>query len=67
MKEEATAELHQSLRRLRTDYFDLYRLHAVTTLREADQIMGEGGAIEAFVEAREQGLMRYLGFSAHSK
>jgi len=66
-KEEAAAELHQSLRRLRTDYFDLYQLHAVTTLEEVDQIMGKGGAIETFVEAREQGLVRYLGFSAHSE
>ncbi|MEM2936841.1 MAG: aldo/keto reductase, partial [Candidatus Bathyarchaeia archaeon] len=66
-KEEAAAELHQSLQRLRTDYFDLYQLHAVKTLEEVDKIMGEGGAIEAFVEAREQGLVRYLGFSAHSE
>lgn len=66
-KEEATSELDQSLRRLRTDYFDLYQLHSVTTLEEVNQIMSEGGAIEAFVEAREQGLVKYLGFSAHSQ
>ncbi|MFB0546164.1 MAG: aldo/keto reductase, partial [Anaerolineae bacterium] len=66
-KEEASAELHQSLQHLRTDYFDLYQLHAVTTLEEVDQIMETGGAIEAFVEARERGLVRYLGFSAHSE
>jgi len=66
-KEEAEKELNRSLRLLRTDHFDLYQLHAVTTLEEVDQIMGEGGAIEAFVEAREQGLVRYLGFSAHSE
>jgi len=66
-KEEAAAELHQSLRRLRTDHFDLYQLHAVTKLEEVDQIMGEGGAIEAFVEAREQGLVKHIGFSAHSE
>lgn len=66
-KEEAATELRQSLQRLRTDHFDLYQLHAVTTLEEVDQILGDGGAIEAFVEAREQGLIRYLGFSAHSE
>ncbi len=66
-KEGATAELHQSLRNLRTDYFDLYQLHSVTMLEEVDQIMGAGGAMEAFIEAREQGLVRYLGFSAHSE
>jgi len=66
-KEEAAAELHESLRRLHTDHFDLYQLHAVTTLKEVDQIMSEGGAMEAFIEAREQGLVKYLGFSAHSE
>ncbi len=66
-REEATAELHQSLERLRTDYFDLYQLHGVTRLEEVDQIMGEGGAIETLIEARDQGLVKYLGFSAHSE
>lgn len=66
-REEATAELHQSLEGLRTDYFDLYQLHGVTKLEEVDQIMGEGGAIETLIEARDQGLVRHLGFSAHSE
>jgi len=66
-RDEAAAELHQSLQRLCTDHFDLYQLHAVTTLEEVNQIMGEGGAIEAFVEARKQGLVNYLGFSAYSE
>jgi len=65
--EEATESLHQSLQRLRTDYFDLYQLHAVTTMEEVEQITGQSGALEAFVKAREQGLTRYLGFSAHSE
>jgi aryl-alcohol dehydrogenase-like predicted oxidoreductase len=64
---EAVEELQQSLQRLRTDYFDLYQLHAVTTLEEVEQIMGPGGALEAFLKAREQGLVRYLGFSAHAE
>ncbi|MEM1581273.1 MAG: aldo/keto reductase [Candidatus Bathyarchaeia archaeon] len=66
-KKEAEEELHQSLKRLCTDYFDLYQLHAVTTLEEVNQIFSEGGAIEAFIEAKEQGLVKYLGFSAHSE
>ena len=65
--EEATKELHRSLKRLRTKYFDLYQLHVVTTLEEVEQIMGPGGAMEVLVKAREQGLVRYLGFSAHSE
>jgi len=39
----------------------------VKSLNEVDQIMNEGGAIETFIEARDQGLVRYLGFSAHSE
>lgn len=65
-KEKAWAELQQSLKHLRTDHFDLYQLHAVRTLDEVEQIMGPGGALEAFLQAREQGLVRFLGFSAHS-
>jgi aryl-alcohol dehydrogenase-like predicted oxidoreductase len=64
---ESLAALHQSLRNLRTDHFDLYQLHAVTTMEEVDQITGPGGALETFVKAREQGLVRYLGFSAHTE
>ena len=65
-KEGAAAELHQSLKKLQTDYFDLYQLHAMTTEDDLQKAMGPGGAIETFVEAKEQGLVRYLGFSAHS-
>jgi predicted aldo/keto reductase-like oxidoreductase len=65
-KEGAAAELRESLKRLRTDHFDLYQLHAMITEEDLKKAMGPGGAIEAFVEAREKGLVRYLGFSAHS-
>ena len=66
-KDEASAELRESLKRMRTDHFDLYQFHAVTTLEEVETIVGPGGALEAFVEAREQGLVRFLGFSAHTQ
>src|SRR5687768_17035297 len=49
----AQADLEQSLRRLQTDRFDLYQLHAVTTLAEVEQIFAPGGAIETFERARE--------------
>jgi aryl-alcohol dehydrogenase-like predicted oxidoreductase len=65
-KEGARKELEQSLKYLRTDHFDLYQLHAVTSLEDVDTIFGKGGAMEAFVQAREEGLVKYLGFSAHS-
>ncbi|MCK5380212.1 MAG: aldo/keto reductase [Candidatus Latescibacteria bacterium] len=66
-KEEASEELRGSLKCLRTDHFDLYQLHGVNTLEEVERIMGPGGAMEALVEAREQGLVRYLGFSSHAE
>ncbi|MCE5260056.1 MAG: aldo/keto reductase [Chloroflexi bacterium] len=65
-KDEAWAELKASLQHLRTDYFDVYQLHGVTTLEEVDTIFSKGGAMETFLEARQQGLVRFLGFSAHS-
>jgi predicted aldo/keto reductase-like oxidoreductase len=65
-KAEAAEELERSLKRLRTDRFDLYQLHHVTTIEEVNTILGENGAIRAFEEARKAGKVRLLGFSAHS-
>jgi predicted aldo/keto reductase-like oxidoreductase len=63
---EARKELEQSLKNLRTDHFDLYQHHAVTTLEEVTTILGPGGSLETFVEARNEGKIRFIGFSAHS-
>jgi aryl-alcohol dehydrogenase-like predicted oxidoreductase len=65
-RNEARIELEQSLRNLRTDHFDLYQFHAVTTLKDVDTIHGSGGALETFLEARKEGKIRFIGFSAHS-
>jgi predicted aldo/keto reductase-like oxidoreductase len=62
----AQAELEQSLRRLRTDRFDLYQFHCLSDVDEVEEIFGPGGAMETFLKAREQGKIRYIGFSAHS-
>jgi predicted aldo/keto reductase-like oxidoreductase len=64
-KAGAAQELHRSLERLRVDSFDLYQLHAVNTITELDQVTGPGGALEAAVEAREEGLTRYIGITGH--
>ncbi len=66
-KKEAAAELQQSLRRLRTDHVDLYQCHSVTTMDDVEQIFGPDGAMETMLEAREKGLTRFLGFSAHTE
>jgi predicted aldo/keto reductase-like oxidoreductase len=63
----AEREFRDSLKKLKTDYLDLYQLHQVTTLEEVDQIMGPGGAIEFFISAKEKGLVKYIGFTAHTE
>ena len=65
-RNEARAELEQSLKNLRTDHFDLYQFHAVTTPEEVETIHAPGGAMETFLEARKEGKIRFIGFSAHS-
>lgn len=62
----AARELEESLKRLRTDWFDLYQLHSLTTKEDIGKVFGPGGAMETFIKAREQGKVRFLGFSAHS-
>ena len=64
-KEGAWKEMQGSLKRLQTETFDLYQCHAITTMEELDAVTMKGGALEAFVEAREQGLTRYLGITGH--
>jgi len=63
---EARRELEQSLKNLRTDHFDLYQFHAVTTITDVEAIYAPGGAMETFLQARKEGKIRFIGFSAHS-
>ncbi|MEA3401281.1 MAG: aldo/keto reductase [Armatimonadota bacterium] len=65
--EGAREELEGSLQALRTDHFDLYQLHALRTAEDVEQVTAPGGALETFVAAREEGLVRHLGFSAHTE
>lgn len=64
---EAEKELEESLRFLQTDHFDLYQLHSITTLADVEKAFAKGGAMETFLKAKEQGKVRYIGFSAHSE
>jgi len=64
-RDAAWAELHHSLEMLHTDHLDLYQLHAVGTMAELDEALGPGGAIEAFEQARNEGLVRHLGITGH--
>ena len=64
-RREAEAELHLSLKRLRTDYVDLWQIHSVSEKEEIDQILGPGGAMEAFEAAKKAGKCRFIGFTGH--
>lgn len=61
----AQQEFEQSLRRLRTDYFDLYQFHAVSSMEDVEKILAPGGAAEFFLRMKKEGKARFLGFSAH--
>ncbi len=66
-RKEAEEELHRSLGRLQTDHFDVYQLHGMTDVeKDVKAALGKDGALEAILEAKKQGLVRYIGFSAHS-
>lgn len=61
----AREEIHRSLDRLRTDRLDLIQLHSLSHPDEWEQAMGPGGALEAAVEARDAGLVRFIGVTGH--
>src|SRR2546428_8331392 len=62
---EARDDLHRSLDRLRVDHVDLIQLHSLGHPDDWEQAMGAGGALEAVVEARQQGLARFIGVTGH--
>jgi len=62
---EAREEIQRSLDRLRVDHVDLIQLHSLAHPDDWDQAMGLGGALEALIEARAQGLARFIGVTGH--
>ena len=65
-KEGAREELERSLGRLKTDYFDVYQLHCLKRPKEVEQALAPGGAMETILEAKKEGKVRHVGFSAHT-
>lgn len=63
--EKAKEHLHRSLDLLRTDHIDLWQMHVLVQPDQWQIAMGPGGALEAFIEAKEQGLVRFLGVTGH--
>jgi aryl-alcohol dehydrogenase-like predicted oxidoreductase len=64
-RDGAWRELETSLNRLKTDYIDIWQVHHIDDSEEVRTLMGPDGAIEAFKEAREQGIVRYIGLTGH--
>jgi predicted aldo/keto reductase-like oxidoreductase len=62
---EAEQELETSFRLLKTDYVDLWQVHAVQTRDDIDKILAPGGALEAFEAAKNAGKCRFIGFTGH--
>jgi len=64
-KKEASKQIDDSLRRLRTDHVDLMQFHEIIRFEDPDRIFAPDGAIEAFLEARQAGKLRFIGFTGH--
>ncbi len=64
-KESAWAEINESLERLQTDHVDLIQHHSVGDLEQLDLITAPGGALEATIQAKEQGMVRHIGITGH--
>jgi aryl-alcohol dehydrogenase-like predicted oxidoreductase len=64
-KAGALAELDQTLKRLRSDYLDLWQIHDIRTSEDIDMIAEPGGALEAFIEAKASGRVRFIGITGH--
>jgi aryl-alcohol dehydrogenase-like predicted oxidoreductase len=64
-KKGALKHLRETLSNMKTDYLDLWQVHDVRTDEEVEAIFGTNGAMEAFVEAKEKGLTRFIGVTGH--
>ena len=64
-KKSAMAQLETTLKRMNTDYLDLWCCHEVARMDEVEKIFGPGGSLEAFVEAKKKGMVRHIGFTGH--
>ncbi len=67
LKEGAERELHESLKALNTDHFDVYQLHSMTNWDDVEKAFSKDGAMEVLLRAKRDGIIRNIGFSAHSE
>ncbi len=64
-RDGAMGQLETTLKRMKTDYLDLWCCHEVSTHAEVDKIFGPNGSLEAFVKAKKEGKVRHIGFTGH--
>ncbi len=64
-KQAAREQLHASLERMEVEQIDLIQMHNLTQMDQWEEAMGPGGALEALVEARDEGLVRFIGVTGH--
>jgi predicted aldo/keto reductase-like oxidoreductase len=64
-KDAAAKQLDESLKRLQVDHVDLLQFHEVIRMEDPDRFFAEGGALEAFLDAKKAGKLRYIGFTGH--
>ena len=65
-RDETAEELRRSLERLQTDHFDLYQFHGLDKPEDLETVLGEDGALRAFEEAKEEGLINHIGITSHN-
>ena len=64
-KKTAAAQIDESLKRLQTEHIDLMQMHEVIRMNDPERIFASGGAMEALLEARKAGKIRFIGFTGH--
>jgi len=64
-RDGAMRMLEAQLKRMKTDYLDLWQVHQVSEMAEAERVLGPNGSLEAFVKAKKEGKVRHIGFTGH--
>lgn len=63
----AEKEMEESLSLLHTDHFDVYQMHAISTMEDVERAFGPGGVMELLRSMKQRGIARYIGFTAHNE
>jgi predicted aldo/keto reductase-like oxidoreductase len=64
-KKTAAAQIDESLKRLQTDHIDLMQMHEVIRMNDPERVFAPGGGMEALIEAKKEGKIRFIGFTGH--